>query len=183
MILEYNQLLYRLVLVDYTPLLPGLDLGLRPAAPGGFITTTLLPGLLLGGGLITTAAVVGSVFVAVADAGGSSSSSGSSSGSSSNPVPTTIIINLLVYTYTPGILTASITRNIIVSPNTNLIIPNSIDISNNGVTQTYNVTDISKQAFLNCTHLTNVTIGDSVLTIGISAFQSCTSLKNITIGN
>ena len=41
------------------------------------------------------------------------------------------------------------------------------------------VTEISKDAFNNCTSLTSVTIGDSVTTIGSSAFRGCDSLKDV----
>ncbi len=50
---------------------------------------------------------------------------------------------------------------------------------------TYNglpVTSIGLKAFLSCTSLKSVTIGDSVTEIGESAFASCTALKSVTIG-
>ena len=42
-------------------------------------------------------------------------------------------------------------------------------------------TEISNNAFENCTSLTSVTIGDSVTSISNSAFQGCTSLSSIII--
>lgn len=47
----------------------------------------------------------------------------------------------------------------------------------------YPVTSIGFRAFLRCTSLTNITIGNSVTSIGDGAFRECTSLANITIGN
>ena len=38
-------------------------------------------------------------------------------------------------------------------------------------------------SFFRCTSLTNVTIPNSVTTIGYSAFSACTSLTNVTIPN
>ena len=45
------------------------------------------------------------------------------------------------------------------------------------------VTTIGKLAFCGCDSLTNITIPNSVTTIGDRAFSSCTSLTNITIPN
>ena len=45
------------------------------------------------------------------------------------------------------------------------------------------VTRIDDQAFRNCTGLTSITIGNSVIGIGKEAFWSCTGLTSITIGN
>ena len=47
----------------------------------------------------------------------------------------------------------------------------------------YNVTSISEAAFLDCTGLTSVTIGNSVTKIGSYAFGSCTGLTSVTIPN
>ncbi len=44
------------------------------------------------------------------------------------------------------------------------------------------VTAIGNRAFQDCTNLTGVAIGDSVITIGASAFQNCTGLSSVTIG-
>lgn len=43
------------------------------------------------------------------------------------------------------------------------------------------VVEIGREAFLNCTGLTSVTIPDSVKTIGWYAFSGCTGLTSITI--
>jgi hypothetical protein len=45
------------------------------------------------------------------------------------------------------------------------------------------VTSIGKQTFNNCSCLTSVTIGNSVINIGEEAFQSCSRLTSVTIGN
>ena len=47
----------------------------------------------------------------------------------------------------------------------------------------YIVTSIGYSAFLGCTGLTSVTIGNGVTNIGDSAFDSCTGLTSVTIGN
>ena len=44
-------------------------------------------------------------------------------------------------------------------------------------------TIIPKYAFLNCTNLESVTIGNSVTSIGQGAFSGCSALKSVTIGN
>ena len=48
---------------------------------------------------------------------------------------------------------------------------------------TYSVTSIRERAFMNCSSLTSVTIGNSVKWIGYEAFEYCTSLTSVTIGN
>ena len=49
---------------------------------------------------------------------------------------------------------------------------------------TVNITGaIPDREFYNCDSLTNVTIGNSVTSIGNSAFHNCFSLANVTIGN
>ncbi|MCX6906596.1 MAG: leucine-rich repeat domain-containing protein, partial [Verrucomicrobia bacterium] len=45
------------------------------------------------------------------------------------------------------------------------------------------VTIIKKDAFLNSTVLTSVSIPDSVTNIGISSFKNCASLTNAMVGN
>ena len=47
----------------------------------------------------------------------------------------------------------------------------------------YQVETIKDRAFLNCTSLTSITIGNSVTSIGQYAFHNCTSLTSVTIGN
>ena len=56
---------------------------------------------------------------------------------------------------------------------------NGIHISN--LTIPNSVTSIGNYAFYNCTGLTSITIPDSVTSIGSSAFCNCTNLTNITI--
>ncbi len=48
---------------------------------------------------------------------------------------------------------------------------------------TYSVTSIGESAFVNCSSLTSVTIGNSVTSIGSSAFSRSTALTSVTIGN
>ena len=48
---------------------------------------------------------------------------------------------------------------------------------------TYSVTSIGEYAFVNCSALTSVTIGNSVTSIGVGAFNGCSSLTSVTIGN
>jgi len=47
----------------------------------------------------------------------------------------------------------------------------------------YPVATIGKEAFLNWTSVTNVTIPDSVTTIGSAAFAHCSSLTSVSIPN
>ena len=51
------------------------------------------------------------------------------------------------------------------------------------VTIPNSVTSIGEYAFYYCTSLTSVTIGNSVTSIGNKAFYNCTSLTSVTIGN
>lgn len=61
----------------------------------------------------------------------------------------------------------------------NIVIPKFIEYSG----KTYNVTSIGKEAFLNCSGLTSVTIPSSVTSIGSWAFRGCSGLSSITIPN
>ncbi len=45
------------------------------------------------------------------------------------------------------------------------------------------VTNIPAYAFVNCTGLTNITIPDSVTSIGARAFEGCISLNSVAVGN
>lgn len=56
-----------------------------------------------------------------------------------------------------------------------LTIPSKID--------GYKITGIARQAFQNCSRLTNIVIPNSVTYIAYEAFKGCTSLKSLTIGN
>ena len=61
---------------------------------------------------------------------------------------------------------------------TNIVIPSEID--GKKVTS-IGWNEYSRSVFNDCTNLTDVTIPDTVTTIGCSAFESCNSLTNITI--
>lgn len=61
----------------------------------------------------------------------------------------------------------------------NVVIPESVNYQGS----TYRVTGIIASAFQNCDGLTNVTIGNSVLSIGELAFSGCHNLANVSIGN
>ena len=83
-----------------------------------------------------------------------------------------------LFTYTITIQNNSVTITGL-NPNNqlsgNLLIPNKI--------KGKPVTMIGNQAFRNCTGLTSITIGNSVIGIGKEAFWSCIGLTSITIGN
>ncbi len=58
----------------------------------------------------------------------------------------------------------------------------NLTIGSNGLSPNGPCT-IGEYAFYYCTHMTNVTIGNSVTSIGEDAFYFCTNLANLTIGN
>ncbi len=62
---------------------------------------------------------------------------------------------------------------------TTAIIPASVEYNS----VTYSVTSIGNWAFINCRHLTSVTIGNSVTSIGEYAFSGCSGLTSVTIPN
>lgn len=64
---------------------------------------------------------------------------------------------------------------------TSLTVPATIKITDNGVTKTYKVTSIAKNAFNKNTKLKSVTIGKNVKTIKANAFSGCSKLKTITL--
>ncbi len=62
---------------------------------------------------------------------------------------------------------------------TTVIIPETVSYEGT----TYSVTSIGEEAFLNCSSLTSVTIGNSVTYMDSYAFKGCSSLTSVTIGN
>ena len=58
-----------------------------------------------------------------------------------------------------------------------VVIPNVVNLNGN----TYNVINISNNAFNKCTKLTSITISNNVTIIGSKAFNKCKSLKKIVI--
>ena len=58
-----------------------------------------------------------------------------------------------------------------------VVIPSTVNYNGN----TYNVTSIGNNAFLDCSNLTPVTIPNSVTSIGYSAFVGCSGLTSVTI--
>ena len=61
----------------------------------------------------------------------------------------------------------------------NVVIPESVTY--NGTS--YPVTSIGEYAFIDCSGLTSITIGNSVTTIGSDAFRGCSGLTSVTIPN
>ncbi len=59
-----------------------------------------------------------------------------------------------------------------------VVIPDSVTYEGH----TFAVKGIEDNAFMNCSGLTSVVIGNSVTSIGSSAFSSCSSLKSVTVG-
>lgn len=62
----------------------------------------------------------------------------------------------------------------------NVVIPSTYDDGTNGE---HPVVGIDERVFSGCKRLTNITIPDSVTSIGVYAFSGCDSLKGVTIGN
>ena len=62
---------------------------------------------------------------------------------------------------------------------TSIVIPLTTININDGLT--YYVAIIENNAFKDCTNLTSITIGNSVISIGASAFQNCSGLTSVTI--
>lgn len=60
-----------------------------------------------------------------------------------------------------------------------VVIPDSVTYRDT----TFSVTSIGKNAFVLCTNLTSVTIGNSVTSIGNGAFDGCSGLTSLTIPN
>ena len=60
-----------------------------------------------------------------------------------------------------------------------VIIPEKVTFNDTS----YTVTEIGESAFSDCSGLTSVTIGNSVISIGRSAFSGCSGLTSITIPN
>jgi hypothetical protein len=58
-----------------------------------------------------------------------------------------------------------------------ITIPDTYDDGSNGV---HSVTSIGTSAFLNCTNLVTLIIGNNVTTIGITAFKGCSNLTSVT---
>ncbi len=89
----------------------------------------------------------------------------------------TYTFNDIVYTYTVGNPSASVTN--FVTGITNATISSTISPTG----PIYNVTSIGDSAFEFCGTLTSVTIPSSVTSIGEFAFQFCTSLASVNIPN
>ncbi len=68
-----------------------------------------------------------------------------------------------------------------ISKDTRGLITIPSEVNRNGVS--YSVTAIANYAFVDCSDITSVTIGNRVTTIGVGAFWNCTGLVSATIGN
>ena len=86
--------------------------------------------------------------------------------------PEDMLISIIRYTTTDST---------IVTPQ-NMNIKSNTYVDGEGVLEFYGDT-IGDYAFLGCSNLTSVTIGDSVTEIGYCTFYDCTSLESVTIGN
>ena len=60
-----------------------------------------------------------------------------------------------------------------------IVIPESVNYQGND----FNVVSIEKSAFMECTGITSITIGNNVTSIGDKAFYKCTGLTSIIIPN
>ena len=60
-----------------------------------------------------------------------------------------------------------------------VVIPENVTYNGN----TYSVTSIGRNAFVQCTNLTNIEIPNSVTSIGDHAFEGCSGLTSVTIPN
>ena len=76
-----------------------------------------------------------------------------------------------------------ISRNAIDESTTGSIDLNEVYSENDGSGTHYQVTSIGQDAFIWCSALTSVTIGNGVTTIGERAFYKCSGLTSVTIGN
>ena len=61
----------------------------------------------------------------------------------------------------------------------NLVIPNKVNYADHN----YIVQSIDKSAFINCSTIETVVLGDSIIEIGASAFYNCKGLQSITFGS
>lgn len=80
----------------------------------------------------------------------------------------------LTYSYSSGNQTYTVTGG---CGDATITIPDTYDDGSNGVRP---VASIGLNAFLNCTSLTTLIIGNNVITIGIQAFRGCSNLTSVT---